>query len=211
MMEAIHVITSLVRAGLSIAVLAGSSAVASAQSPADTAAAFVRLRTLAGQWDATEKGNPSFAETVTYSMTGRGTVLVEDMRATSMGHMLTAYHLDKGRLVLTHSCGAGNQPNMRLRVIEEGRRRLQFELHDITNLSSPEAYHSTRVNVSFVGETRVDLEYRGSAGSRETVQVFQLVRKKTSIVRMYVPKHFEHCKASGNSARTEASPTWLVW
>lgn len=39
-----------------------------------------------------------------------------------MGHMLMAYHLDKGTLVMTHFCGAGNQPRMRIKSVDAGRR-----------------------------------------------------------------------------------------
>ena len=157
-----------------------SPSVASAQPGVDSHEAFQRLKTLAGSWDATEKGNPKLAETVVYSLTGRGSVLVEDMRSPSMGHMLTTYHLDKGRLVLTHFCGAGNQPRMRVTGVADGGRRIAFEIYDITNLSAPDAYHSTRVDVVFVSDDRVDLEYRGAAGQRQTTQVFQLTRRKSS-------------------------------
>src|SRR5262245_58172445 len=98
---------------LLVAVLALACPIFSANRVAiDSRTTFARLKVLVGTWNATEKGNPRFAETVSYSMTGRGTVLIEQFQgATStMGHMLTAYHLDVDQLVLTHFCGAGNQP-----------------------------------------------------------------------------------------------------
>jgi hypothetical protein len=153
-----------------------------AQQSVDSAAAFARLKALAGTWDATEKGNPTFAEEVVYTMTGRGSVLIEDMKAPNalMGHMLTSYHLDKGTLVLTHFCGAGNQPRMRVKSVQDNGNRISFEIYDITNLSAPEAYHSTHVDVLFLGEDRVDLVYRGKASRKEMTQVFQLARRKTT-------------------------------
>jgi hypothetical protein len=160
--------------------LAGAAAPAGAQPSIDSAAAFARLKALAGTWDATEKDNPKFAEEVVYTMTGRGSVLVEDMKVPNgaMGHMLTSYHLDKGTLVLTHFCGAGNQPRMRVKSVQD--HGISFEIYDITNLSAPEAYHSTNVDVLFHGEDRVDLVYRGKASGKETTQVFQLARRKTT-------------------------------
>jgi hypothetical protein len=153
--------------------------VASAQPP-DSELAFRSLKTLIGTWDAREKDNPTFAEEVTYSMTGRGTVIIEDMEAPKsvMGHMLTAYHLDVGTLVMTHFCGAGNQPRMRIKAVEDGGRRLAFEMYDITNLRDAKSYHSVAVDVLFLSDDRVDLVYRGKAGETKTTQVFQLTRKK---------------------------------
>ena len=118
-------------------------------------AAFERLKVLVGTWDATEKGHPGFSDAVTYAMTGRGSVLMEHFQAptTAMGHMLTAYHLEVDRLVLTHFCGAGNQPRMRVKAFDDGGRHIAFEMSDITNLASPimhcahdgmRAYHSPR-------------------------------------------------------------------
>jgi hypothetical protein len=145
----------------------------------DSSAAFEQLKRLQGTWDVTEKGNPALSETATYRMTGRGTVLVEDLRgASAMGHMLTTYHLDEGQLVLTHFCGAGNQPRMRLKSVEEGGRRILFEIYDITNLASPDAYHSIALEVVFLNDERVDLAYRGKSGGEESVQLFQLSRTK---------------------------------
>jgi hypothetical protein len=150
------------------------------KSPADHA--FERLKRLAGTWDATEQGNPKFAETVTYTLTGRGSVIIEDMKVPDnpMGHMLTAYHLDRGRLVLTHYCGAGNQPRMRFTSATDGGNHLVFEMYDITNLATPEAYHSQRVEVIFRNDDRVDLVYAGAAGAKQYTQVFQLTRRTTA-------------------------------
>jgi hypothetical protein len=46
-----------------------------------------------------------------YTLTGGGSVLME-----VLGGMSTAYHLDNGTLMLTHYCGAGNQPRMRVKA-----------------------------------------------------------------------------------------------
>src|SRR5262245_61344602 len=112
-------------------------ALTAARQDVDSRAAFERLKGLVGAWDATDKDNPAAAETVTYTMTGRNSVLLESFSAptSGMGHMLTAYHLDVGRLVLTHFCGAGNQPRMRVTSVEEGGKHLAFEMYDITNLA----------------------------------------------------------------------------
>ena len=155
-------------------------------SPANSSDAYSRLKTLVGSWDVTERDNPNTRELATYSIGSAG-VISEDLRApagaagSAMGHMFTTYHMDKGQLVMTHFCGAGNQPRMRLRSVEDRGRRLLFELYDITNLSDPRAYHSNAVEVVFLADDRVDLVYRGRAGDKTYTQVFQLKRQRTSL------------------------------
>src|SRR5262245_59053952 len=147
---------------------------------ADSSAAFDRLKGLIGTWDVTQKGS-NRTEAATYTMTGGGSVLVESLHSpanSAMGHMLTAYHLDKGTLVLTHFCGAGNQPRMRVKTVEDGARTIAFEMYDVTNLADPQAYHSTKLDVVFHDADRVDLVYRGMRAGTESTQVFQLTRKK---------------------------------
>src|SRR5688572_15952876 len=88
------------------------------KSPSEVA--FERLKELAGTWDATETGS-SRKFTAVYTVTGGGRVVME-----VLGGMATAYHLDKGKLLLTHFCGAGNQPRMRVKTIDDGGRRVAF-------------------------------------------------------------------------------------
>ena len=133
----------------------------------DAREGFERLKRLVGTWSVTVDGRTS---TATYKLTGGGRVLMEDM-----GGMATAYYLDVDKLVLTHFCGAGNQPRMRMQKIDD--RQMSFQMFDITNLANPKAYHSTHVDIVFVSEDRVDLTYRGITDGRVSTQVFQMTRQ----------------------------------
>jgi hypothetical protein len=157
-----------------VVVAAALSRVATAeQSPSDIA--FERLKSLVGTWETVEKGSkrPGVA---TYTLTGGGKVLLEVMG----GGMATAYHLDKGTLVLTHFCGAGNQPRMRVKTIENDGRHIVFEMYDITNHPNPDSYYSSALDVRFVEDGTVELAYRGMTGARESTQTFQLVKRLSS-------------------------------
>jgi phosphotransferase system IIB component len=167
------------------AVVRKAQSAARTPSPANSNDAFSRLKTLVGTWDVTERDNPNTRELATYTM-GSGGVLSEDLRAPAgtagyaMGHMFTSYHLDKGQLVMTHFCGAGNQPRMRLRSVGDSGKRLSFELYDITNLADPKAYHSDAVEIIFLSNDRVDLVYNGRAGEKTFTQIFQLKRQQAA-------------------------------
>lgn len=97
----------------------------------DTAAAFAKLKTLAGVWE----GNVGGAKArLTYELTGAGTTLVEREQADNMPGMMTMFHLDGRRLVLTHYCMVGNQPRMQARSYDAATGELRFEFVDGSNM-----------------------------------------------------------------------------
>ena len=165
--------TGLTVVAFIVVAAAARSHVAAEKSPSDTA--FERLKSLVGTWETVEKASkrPGVA---TYTLTGGGKVLMEVMG----GGMATAYHLDKGTLVLTHFCGAGNQPRMRVKTIEHDGRHLVFEMYDITNHPNPDSYYSSALDVRFVEDGTVELEYRGMTAGSESRQTFQLVKRLSS-------------------------------
>jgi hypothetical protein len=147
----------------------------SAEEKNSSAVAFERLKGLVGSWQATEQST-SRTMTAQYSLTGGDHVLME-----VLGGMSTAYHLDNGKLVLTHFCGAGNQPRMRVKAIDNGGRHIQFEMYDVTNLKSPDAYRSTSLDVRFNDDGTILLAYGGWSAGRASTQTFHL--RRTSAAR----------------------------
>jgi hypothetical protein len=172
---------SSVRRQVTIALVASLVAlpgVGVASGPSPSEAGFQRLKTLAGTWEAKEKGTTR-TFTVTYVLTGRGTVLIEELRSgggRDVG-MSTAYHLDNGTLVLTHFCGAGNQPRMTIKSVDESGKRISFAMYDITNHADPSSFHSTALDVAFLDDGTIELAYRGMSRGSESTQTFHLVRR----------------------------------
>ncbi len=85
------------------------------------------LKTLEGRWEGTTTpGDPRAV--VTYSVTGRGTAVVEMLYFPATGvEMMTVYHDDhNGQLAMTHYCSAGNQPY--LSIVRSSDNQLDFEL-----------------------------------------------------------------------------------
>ncbi len=104
----------------------------------DDAAAFSRLKTLAGDWEAdTQMGKVHLS----YEVIAGGTALVERETAEKMPPMLTVYYLDGNRLLLTHYCMAGNQPRMQAKTFNPKTGEVDFQFLDATNLGSPDAGH----------------------------------------------------------------------
>ena len=121
----------------------------------DAAAAFDRLRTLAGEWQS-QDGKAR----LTYELTAGGTALVERETGESMPAMLTVYHVDKNRLLLTHYCMAGNQPRMQARSFDPATGELQFEFVDATNLPDPRAGHMRSARLRLVDDTHLATEWQ---------------------------------------------------
>jgi hypothetical protein len=162
--------TLLTLATLVVMVFTASSRMAAAEkSPSE--AALERLKSLVGTWEGVEKGSQR-PSTATYTLTGGGKVLLE-----VMGGMATAYHLDNGTLVMTHFCGAGNQPRMRAKTIGKDGRHIAFEMYDITNHSNKDSYYSSALDVRFLDDGTVELAYRGMTAGRESTQTFHLKKR----------------------------------
>jgi hypothetical protein len=102
------------------------------------AAAFARLKTLAGEWEADTRMGKAH---VSYEVIAGGTALVERETAEKMPAMLTVYHLDGDRLLLTHYCMAGNQPRMQARSFNPESGELEFQFLDATNLTAAGGGH----------------------------------------------------------------------
>jgi hypothetical protein len=147
--------------------------VAAETSPAE--AAFARLKSLAGTWETlvdNKRGGIA-----TYTVTGGGQVVLE-----VMGGMATAYHFDQGTLMLTHYCGAGNQPRMKAKTIGSDGRQIAFQMYDITNHPNPKtSNYSSALDVRFGEDGAATLVFKTtSAGVESSSQTFQLVRRLSS-------------------------------
>ena len=168
------------RLTLLLAALAGLTAASvRAEEPALPAAAaidgpaiFERLKSLTGEWQGVwEPG--STPTTVTYSLTGNGSALVEDYRVGETT-MSTVYHLDRQDLMLTHYCSAGNQPRMKASSVGEGGRHIEFELLDVTNLTGPG--YSKRLELTLIDDNHASVHYTGARTGRRSGVELERVR-----------------------------------
>lgn len=91
---------------------------------------FDRMKSLAGNWVGTNKhGKPV---KVTYSVVSSGTAVMEKLESPEGGNMITMYHPDGERLMVTHYCSIGNQPRM-VEVPRQADNDLVFSFFDVTN------------------------------------------------------------------------------
>jgi hypothetical protein len=118
--------------------MTGAVARAADKQDINAAAAFSKLKTLAGNWEATGKRGKL---TSSYELIANGSALVEHINVAGEGEMLTVYHLDGDRLVLTHYCTAGNQPHMQAEAYDPASNEVVFRFAGGGSLSNPNAGH----------------------------------------------------------------------
>jgi hypothetical protein len=88
-------------------------AAAKSQTPITSKAAFEKLKGLAGEWRGAEgEKDKRYPATVTYRTTSGGSAVVETIFPGSDQEMVTLYHLEGDKPVLTHYCMLANPPKM---------------------------------------------------------------------------------------------------
>jgi hypothetical protein len=148
---------------VSILLLAGMAMAGSPKgSSVEANAAFARLKTLVGDWEADSSRGKVHSR---YELIAGGSVLLEHLRVVGEDEMLTAYHLDGDRLVLTHYCMAGNQPQMVAQVFDPSTGELDFAFASASNLK-PGAGHMHDVNLRLISQDRYDAKWEFVEGGK---------------------------------------------
>jgi hypothetical protein len=141
--------------------------------------AFAVIKSLAGEWHGTvsEQGRPPEV-TVLYRVTSAGSAVLETLFPGTDHEMVTVYHLDNKRLILTHYCAAGNQPRMALKK-DSTPTDLVFDFAGGTNLDPGKDPHMHSAHIHIESPDRIVGEWVGYQDGRkvETTR-FSLTRKK---------------------------------
>lgn len=137
-------------------------------------AAFERLKSLVGVW---EGESPHGTTRVSYSVVSNGSTVMETIDQMEHAHMMvTMYHLDGDRLMMTHYCSAGNQPRMRL--VASTPSVLTFEMFDATNLASPNDAHMRKVVISWTDKDHITAAWTMNKDGKDGQPgIFKLTRK----------------------------------
>jgi hypothetical protein len=96
----------------------------------DAHKSFDLLKRLEGNWAG--KNQQGLPIQVTFRITAGGSALMSEILGSGPENMITMFHMDGDRLLMTHYCGAGNQP--RMKVISSDAKSVSFEFFDGTNI-----------------------------------------------------------------------------
>jgi hypothetical protein len=100
-------------------------------------AAFDKLKTLAGTWNATMLKAGGDKTTVVYRVTGNGSVIEETMFAGTDHEMINMYTVDGDQLLARHYCSSGNQPLLRYNAQKSNGNQLVFDFVSKTGNDKP--------------------------------------------------------------------------
>jgi len=135
---------------------------------------FDRLKALVGDWQGTAKDGKTVK--VSYSLVADGSAVMETLETGMESTMITMYHPDGSRVMMTHYCSAHNQPRMRAEAASADPKSLTFNFVDATNLASPSDGHMERLVVSFVDPDHFTQEWTFKVKDQKQVDVFAFQR-----------------------------------
>ena len=159
------------------AVLTLLLAATAAFAQSDAKSTFDRLLALNGTWEGkNSQGDPL---KVTFRPTSGGTAILSEI--TGKGEdMVTMFHMDNGRVLMTHYCGAGNQPRMQANMSPDGKT-ITFTFVDATNLASPKAGHMDHLVITMSDSDHHSEDWTFAMDGKEMKEHFELTRTKASM------------------------------
>jgi hypothetical protein len=141
-------------------------------------AAFEKMKSLAGEWrgtaDQRDKGPQA---TVLYKVASGGSAVVETLFPNTDHEMVTVYHMDGDKLVLTHYCVLANQPKMAL-TKKSTADVLDFDFVGGTNVKPKKDMHMHSARIRFEGNDAITSEWdMYQDGKKTESKKFFLARK----------------------------------
>lgn len=148
--------------------------------PVSSQAAFARIKGLAGEWRGALVGDTQMpGAVVRYHVTSAGSAVEETLAPGTPHEMVTLYHLDGDRLMLTHYCAAGNQPRMVLNRKKSTADTFVFEFAGGTNLKRTKDGHMHALRLRFTGHDTLAAEWDyWKEGKLAGVEKFALTRSR---------------------------------
>lgn len=140
----------------------------------DAQKAFDTIKAMPGSWEGkSQDGHPV---SVTFKVTSGGSAVMSEINGHGPEDMISMIHLDgPNRLIMTHYCGAGNQPRMQASVSPDGKV-ITFNFFDGTNIA-PDAGHMQRMVLTIVDENHHIEDWTFADHGKEMKEVFDLRRK----------------------------------
>jgi hypothetical protein len=166
---------SLLIVAVCLCSFAASAVADSMEPPVKTPATFDVFKSLVGDWVSSGSGDEK--TTVSYELVAGGSAVVERMDPGTAHSMVTVYHPDGQRVLMTHYCAAGNQPRM---AGKGDAKSFTFKMIDITNLPDSKAPHMASLTLTFVDKDHMVQEWGFVHDGKTDVHKFEFERKKSS-------------------------------
>jgi len=146
--------------------------------PVKNSPAFEKLKSLEGSWKGKDvSGKPV---SISYKVVSSGSTVMETLdMGESEGAMVTMYHPDGDKLMMTHYCSMGNQPRMRAQGLSKDGKAISFKFVDATNMKSPDADCMRKLVVTFKDDDHFSQEWTMRMGGKmQAPDTFEFERVK---------------------------------
>jgi hypothetical protein len=143
-------------------------ALAASQLFADSA--FDKIKSLVGEWEATTPQGPA---SVSYELISNGTA-VEERLGVHNEEMVSIYHMNGDKLMMTHYCSFNNQPRFEAAVDGD---TITFHYVDATNLPNESSPHITGLVLNFKDADHFTQQWSSSAADHKA-PIMNFQRKK---------------------------------
>ncbi len=137
---------------------------------------FEKLKTLAGEWQASM--GEGHVVKASYEVVSGGSAVMERLTPHDGGEMITIYHPDGKRILLTHYCHVGNQPRMRCESQGADAGSLGFKLVEVTNLKAKDEFRMSGLVVRFQDADHFSQTWTSSGKGKEQPFTFNFERVK---------------------------------
>ena len=132
-------------------VLADAEKEHSMPGPVSVSPELEKIKALAGHWEGTTttdgKTEPAAVE---YSVTSGGSAVVEKLFPGTPHEMVSVYHDEAGKLMMTHYCMLGNQP--KLQLVGSQASAFNFDLAPGNSFDPAKDQHMHSLQLAFEGE-----------------------------------------------------------
>jgi hypothetical protein len=150
-------------------------AATAALAQSDAQKSFAQLKSLSGDW--TGKASKGNALEVTFRETAGGSAVMSEIHGHGPENMVSMFHMDgPNRLLITHYCGAGNQPRMQASTSADGKT-ITFTFIDATNLATPDAGHMSQLVIAVLDANHHTEDWTFLDHGKEMKEFFDLRRK----------------------------------
>src|SRR5262245_38582637 len=115
-----------------------------------------KIKSLVGEWEAMTADGPT---TVKYELISNGTA-VEERLGVNNEEMVSNYHMNGDKLMMTHYCSSNNQPRFEAAVDGD---TISFHFVDATNLANESSPHITGLVLNFKDSDHFSEQWSNSA------------------------------------------------
>jgi hypothetical protein len=138
-------------------------------------AGFEKLKALEGNWVGTNEHAKS--STISYKLTSNGSAVMETLTSPESGDMVTMYHVNNGKIMMTHYCALNNQPRMQAEDASNPNQ-ISFNYVDGTNMPDANATHMHKLVITFKDSDHFSEEWTLLDKGKEQAMVFEFERVK---------------------------------